>query len=138
MTEESLLERGRAALEAHDWVAAYESLSEADRVGSLTGEGLSLLGHAAYWVARPEETAKELARAFAAYQEEGDLATAAMTAFRVAEQHGMRFSMSQAQGWAARAAHLADGHEEWRGRGWVMWMRGPPRGVPGGVRAPGG
>ena len=124
MSDESLLERGQAALEAHDWAAAYESLSEADRQGSLTGEGLSLLGQAAYWMARPEETVGALERAFAAYQQEGDLAAAAMTAYRVAEQHGMRFSISQAQGWAARAARLADGHEDWPVRGWLMWMGG--------------
>jgi class 3 adenylate cyclase len=124
VSDESLLERGSAALERHEWELAYETLTEADRLGELTGEGLFLLGRAAYWIARPDETLAALERAFAAYQEAGDHAAAAMMAFRVAEQHGMRMSLSQAQGWGSRAARLAEGHEDWPVQGWLMWMGG--------------
>jgi class 3 adenylate cyclase len=124
VSDQSLLERGRDALERHDWRAAYETLSEADRRGGLSAEGLGLLARAAYWIARPDETVGALERSFAACLEAGDVRAAAMAAFRVAEQHGMRMSLSQAQGWAARAMHLAEGHEDWPVQGWLIWMHG--------------
>lgn len=115
---------GRDALERHAWQEAYDALTGADRDGSLPGEGLELLAHAAYWTARPDETVETLERAYAAYLEEGDSASAAMMAFRLAEQHGMRMSLPQAQGWAARAERLAEGDPTSPVHGWLMWMRG--------------
>ena len=106
--DHALIERGREAMGRHAWAEAYEALSEADREGMLTAEGLQLLGSAAYWTGRPDETVEDLERAFAAYMEQGDRAAAAMMAFRVAEQHGMRLEMAQAGGWATKAAHIAE------------------------------
>ena len=120
----SLLERGREALARHAWGDAYEALTEADREGGLTGEGLQLLAQAAYWTAHPDETIRALERAFATYLDAGDRATAAMMAFRVAEQHGMRMAMSQAQGWAGRAARLAAEDPDWPVHAWLEWMAG--------------
>jgi class 3 adenylate cyclase len=90
----------------------------------LNADGLSLLASAAYWTARPDETLAALERAFGASLDEGDNASASMVAFRVAEQHGMRLSFSQAQGWAARAARLAEEDSEWPVHGWLLWMQG--------------
>ena len=115
---------GRDALERHAWQEAYDALSEADRDGPLPGEGLELLAHAAYWTARPDETVEVIERAYAAYLEEGNTASAALMAFRLAEQHGMRMSAPQAQGWAARAERLAEGDPDSPVHGWLMWMRG--------------
>ena len=47
-----------------------------------------------------------------------------MIAFRVAEQHGMRMALPQAQGWAARAMHLAEDDPTWPVHGWFAWMHG--------------
>src|SRR5918999_5345875 len=47
-----------------------------------------------------------------------------MAAFRLAEQHGMRVAIPQAQGWAAKAERLADAEPEWPVHGWLEWMRG--------------
>jgi class 3 adenylate cyclase len=121
---DELIEAGREALERHAWREAYEALVEADRHGSLTGEGLYLLATAAYWSAHPDETVEDLERSYGAYLNEGDRAAAAMMAFRVAEQHGMRMAISQAQGWAARAERLAEGNHDWPVHGWLEWMRG--------------
>jgi class 3 adenylate cyclase len=118
------VEVGREALERHAWQEAYDALSEADRQGSLGGEGLHLLGQAAYWTAHGDETVEALERAFAAYMDEGDQAAASMLAFRVAEQHGMRMNFSQAGGWAARAGHLAEENPDWPVHGWLVWMSG--------------
>jgi len=118
------VEAGRDALQRHAWDEAYEVLSEADREGSLTGEGLELLASAAYWTAHPDETVEYLERSYAAYLEEGNRRAAAMVAFRVAEQHGMRMAMPQAQGWAAKAVRLAEEDPEWPVHGWLAWMGG--------------
>lgn len=115
---------GRDALERHAWDQAYEILAEADRAGSLNGEGLELLAWAAYWTAHPEETVEYLERSYAAYLEEGNRAAAAMAALRVAEQHGMRMAMPQAQGWGAKAQRLAEENPDWPVHGWLAWMGG--------------
>jgi class 3 adenylate cyclase len=118
------VQAGRDALERHAWDEAYQILTQADRAGSLTGEGLELLAWAAYWTAHPDETVEALERAYGAYLKEGNLAAAAMMAFRVAEQHGMRMAMPQAQGWAAKAERLAEADPQWPVHGWLEWMRG--------------
>lgn len=115
---------GRDALDRHAWEEAYEALAQADRAGSLNGEGLELLASAAYWSAHPEETVEILERAYGAYVEEGNRPAAAMTAFRVAEQYGMRMALPQAQGWGAKAQRLAEEDPSWPVHGWLMWMQG--------------
>ncbi|MGH2710902.1 MAG: LuxR C-terminal-related transcriptional regulator [Actinomycetota bacterium] len=115
---------GRDALDRHAWEEAYETLSQADRAGSLKGEGLELLASAAYWSAHPEETVEILERTYAAHIEEGNHRAAAMTAFRVGEQYGMRMAMPQAQGWAAKAMRLGEEDPSWPVHGWLVWMQG--------------
>jgi len=122
--DHSLIERGREAMGRHAWEEAYEALSQADREGALTGEGLHLLASAAYWTARPDETVGYLERAFAAYMDEGDHPSAAMMAFRVGEQYGMRMSFAQVAGWAAKATRMAEGHPDWPVQGWLLWLQG--------------
>jgi class 3 adenylate cyclase len=118
------LQAGRDALERHEWDEAYRVLSEADRTGTLTGEGLELLASAAYWSAHPDETVEYLERAYAAYLEEGDRRAASMMAFRVGEQHGMRMNMPLVQGWQAKTLRLAGEDPEWPVNGWLLWLRG--------------
>jgi class 3 adenylate cyclase len=115
---------GRDALERHAWQEAYDALSEADRAGALSGDGLHLLGQAAYWIAHPDETVEALERAYGAYLEEGNRSAAAMMAFRVASQHGMRMSIPLAQGWIATAERLAQEDPESPVHGWLAWTRG--------------
>jgi class 3 adenylate cyclase len=115
---------GRDALDRHAWAEAYEVLTQADRSGTLSGEGLELLASAAYWSAHPDETVEALERAYGAYLEEGNRSAAAMAAFRVGEQYGMRMALSQAQGWGAKAMRLAEEDPEWPVHGWLAWMRG--------------
>jgi class 3 adenylate cyclase len=115
---------GREALDRHAWDEAYRILSEADRAGALGGEGLELLALAAWWTAHPDETVEALERSYRAHLDEGNRAAAAMSAFRVAEQHGMRMNMPQAQGWGAKAERLAEEDPTWAVHGWLEWMRG--------------
>jgi class 3 adenylate cyclase len=121
---DELIESARDALKRHQWQEAYDALSQTDRQGCLVGAGLELLAWAAYWTAHPEETIDALERAYSAYLDEGNRSAAAMMAFRLAEQHGMRMAISPAQGWAARAERLAEEDSEWPVHGWLEWMRG--------------
>ena len=121
---ESALTAGRDALDRHAWDEAYQALSEADQAGALNGEGLELLSSAAYWTAHPDQTVEVLERSYAAYLDEGNRAAAAMAAFRVAEQYGMRMAMPQAQGWGAKAVRLAQEDASWPVHGWLLWMQG--------------
>jgi class 3 adenylate cyclase len=121
---DELIEAGRDALQRHQWQDAYDALSEADRQSSLAGADLELLAWAAYWSAHPDETVEAVERAYGAYLKEGNRSKAAMMAFRVAEQHGMRMAIPQAQGWAAKAERLAQENPEWPVHGWLEWMRG--------------
>jgi class 3 adenylate cyclase len=121
---DELIEAGRDALQRHQWQDAYDALSEADGQGSLAGADLELLAWAAYWSAHPDETVEAVERAYGAYLKEGNRSAAAMMAFRVAEQHGMRMAIPQAQGWAAKAERLAQENPEWPVHGWLEWMRG--------------
>jgi class 3 adenylate cyclase len=124
LASDDAVKAGRDALERHAWDEAYAILTEADRDGTLPGEGLELLAYAAYWTAHPDETVEAVERAYAAYMDEGNRASAAMMAFRVGEQYGMRMAMPQAQGWAAKAERLAEEDPEWPVHGWLSWMRG--------------
>jgi class 3 adenylate cyclase len=112
------------ALKRHRWQEAYDALSQADGQGLLNGAGLELLAWAAFWTAHPDETIDALERAYSAYLDEENRSAAAMMAFRMAEQHGMRMAFSPAQGWAARAERLAEEYPEWPVHGWLEWMRG--------------
>jgi class 3 adenylate cyclase len=123
-TTGDVVKAARDALGRHAWKEAYDPLKEADRAGSLNGEGLALLGAAAYWTAHPDETVEALERAYGAYLEEGNRREAAMMAFRVAEQYGMRMVMSQAQGWAMKALRLGEEDPSWPVHGWLLWVRG--------------
>ncbi len=114
----------RDALERHAWEDAYEALAQADRTHSLPGTALEMLAWSNYWTGRPDGTIEALERAYAAYLDEGDRAQAAMMAYRLAEQHGMRMSIPLAQGWAQKAARLAEEDATWPVHGWLLWMQG--------------
>jgi class 3 adenylate cyclase len=123
-TTDDPLAIGRDAFQRHAWQEAYDALAEADRAHSLPAEGLHMLGRAAYWIAHPDRTLEALERAYGAYLEEGNRSQAAMMAFRVAEQHGMRMSIPLAQGWLATAQRLAQEEPGSVVHGWLAWVRG--------------
>ena len=114
----------RDALERHAWKDAYEALIEADRTDPLPAAALEMLAWANYWTGRPDATIEALERAYAAYLDEGDRAQAAMMAYRLAEQHGMRMSIPLAQGWGQKAARLAEEDATWPVHGWLLWIQG--------------
>ncbi len=117
------LEAGRDALDRHAWDEAYDVLSEADRA-ALPADGLRMLAEAAWWSAHPDMAIEALERAYGAYLSAGDRSQAAMMAYRLAEQHGMRMAMPLAGGWMAKAEQLAAEEPDSPVHGWLAWMRG--------------
>jgi class 3 adenylate cyclase len=123
-TAEDVLVAGRDALERHAWDEAYDTLDRADRQGGLPPEGLQLLAEAAWFSSRPDVVLEALERASKAYLDAGDPASAAMMAFRAAEQHAMRLEMPMAGGWIARAEQLVAGDPAAPVHGHLAYMRG--------------
>jgi class 3 adenylate cyclase len=106
------------------WDEAYEGLAEADRRGALGAEGLKLLAEAAWFASRSDTVMDAFERASGAYLEDGDQASAAMMAFRVAEQHGMRLAIPMAVSWIARAEQLAAGQPDFPVQAYLAYFRG--------------
>ena len=123
-TTGDVLLAGREALERHAWDEAYDTLDRADRQGGLPPEGLQLLAEAAWFSSRPDVVLEALERASKAYLDAGDRASAAMMAFRVAEQHAMRLEMPMAGGWIGRAEQLAADDPAFPVHGHLAYMRG--------------
>ncbi|MBA3691344.1 MAG: hypothetical protein H0W82_08035, partial [Actinobacteria bacterium] len=123
-TSGDVLLAGRDALQRHAWDEAYDGLAQADRHGGLPPEGLQLLAEAAWFSSRPNVVLEVLERASKAYLDAGDRASAAMMAFRVAEQYGMRMTMPMAGGWIARAEELAAGDPTMPVHGYLAYIRG--------------
>lgn len=83
-------------------------LAAADREGGLNADGLELLGTAAWWAARPDDSTDALERAFAAYSEAGRSGEAAWVALTLAYQAFRRQLFLVGGGWLARAEKLLE------------------------------
>lgn len=116
----------RDALERHAWKDAYEALIEADRTDLLSAAALEMLAWATYWTGRPDATIEALERAYAAYLDEGDRAQAAMMAYRLAQQHGMRMSIPPGAGLGAEGCPPRRGGCDLAGARLVALDAGPP------------
>ena len=57
------VELGRHAMDRHAWTEAMEVFGAADRDGGLSPADLELLGAAAWWAGRPDESTEALERA---------------------------------------------------------------------------
>jgi class 3 adenylate cyclase len=124
MTPGDVLAAGRDALARHAWDEAYETLAQADRQGGLPPEGLELLAETAWYSSRPDEVLEAFERASRAYLDAGDLSSAAMMAYRVAEQHAMRLAMPMAMAWIARTEELAASDPASSVHGYLAYVRG--------------
>jgi class 3 adenylate cyclase len=123
-TPTDVLDAAHAALDAHAWSEAFEILSEADRSGRLTGDGLRMLAEAAWWTGEPEVVLEVGARAFSTYVAEGDRNAAALVALQLVVQYAMRLAEAVAGGWLARAERLLVDLPDAPAQAHLSWMRG--------------
>lgn len=119
-----VLEAAIEAMGKHDWAEAFTLLRDAERTGSLPGEGLRLLAEAAWWSAEPELVLEFAERAFGAFVSEGNRNAAAVMALELAQQYGMRMAGPMMGGWFARAERMVADDPNAPARGHLAWMRG--------------
>jgi class 3 adenylate cyclase len=100
------VELGRDAMDRHAWTEAMEVFVAADRDGGLAPADLELLGAAAWWAGRPDESNEALERAFTGHNEAGRSREAAWVAMLLAYQAFRRRLESIGAGWLARAERL--------------------------------
>jgi class 3 adenylate cyclase len=114
---------GREAFVRHAWQEAFELLTRADAAEGLAGPDLESLATAAFFAGRADLRMPTLERAFAAYQQQGEVIRAAFIAVEVASAFGLRGKTSVASAWARRAERLLDGHAESYAHGFVALIK---------------
>ena len=115
----SELWRGRQAYAECAWSQAYELLSRGDQEQSLSAPDLELLARAAYMLGRDEEYAYSLERAFHAYLDAGDVASAARYTWWIGHGHLFRGEPAPARGWFARGHRLLERTGDCVARGYL-------------------
>ncbi len=114
------LERGRDSYKGRAWIAAFESLSRADRVVPLGGEDLELLARSAYMLGRDDQYVSALERAHHAYLDGGETGPAARCAWWVGHNLMFRGEMNPARGWFARGDRVLEGEPDCAERGFLL------------------
>ena len=115
----SELSRGRQAYAENAWGQAYESLTCGDQEQTVSAQDLELLARAAYMLGRDEEYAHSLERAYHAYLDAGDVASAACCTWWIG--HGQLFGgePALARGWFARGQRLLERAGDCVARGYL-------------------
>jgi DNA-binding CsgD family transcriptional regulator len=116
----SVLAEARRLFDAFRWRDCVDLLAGADTEQPLDGDGLMLLGQAAYLIGADELAATALARAYQRFLDAGDVRAAARSALSsafVLENAGERV---RCQAWVARAERLADEHDVGGGEGALL------------------
>jgi class 3 adenylate cyclase len=114
-----ILEAAMAALQRHEWRAAFDGLSAADAAKPLTPAGLELLATAAWWTGQLPVAIETRERAFAEASKAGDIPTAVEVAINLARDYVFKLAMPNATAWVKRAERLLAGLDENAGHGWV-------------------
>ena len=104
--ERSPLEAGREAISKHEWREGFDLLSEADKADALAPEDLELLGEAAWWSGRLEDSISARQRAFSEYMASGRPKAAALMALWLFDDYHAKRAGSIAEGWFNRAEAL--------------------------------
>ena len=118
------LRAGREALQHHAWHPAFEALYAADTALPLTPTDLELLGEAAQWVGRLDQSIAAYERAHARYLEQGNRRRAGFMAVQVAHGHFARAQRSLGSGWLRRAERLLDSEQDSIEYGHLLRARG--------------
>jgi class 3 adenylate cyclase len=103
-----IAELGRDAMDRHAWAEATDLFVSADRDHGLAAGDLELLGAAAWWAGKPDESTEALERAFAGFTEGGNTEEAARVAMTLAYQGFRRLAFPIGAGWLARAERILE------------------------------
>jgi tetratricopeptide (TPR) repeat protein len=106
------VEAGREAIRRFAWAEGFELLRSADEARQLGPDDLLLIGEAAMWNGRMEESDAYLERAYRGYLDEGQKLRAAFVATWLAHNTRNNLQSSVANGWMSRARRLLDEEEE--------------------------
>jgi tetratricopeptide (TPR) repeat protein len=123
-TQETSLERARAAAGRGEWPDAYNRLVEADATAPLTGPDLAFLADVAYAAGRLDVTISSWERAHAEGLRAGDRFAAGGAAVRVAMH--LLFDtglMAPVRGWIRRAERLLEANDETPVHAWLAVVR---------------
>ena len=115
----SELARGRQAYAENAWSQAFKSLMRCDQEQTLSAQDLELLARAAYMLGRDEEYTHSLERAFHAYLDAGDVASAARCTWWIGHGHLFRGEPAPARGWFARGQRLLERTGDCVARGYL-------------------
>jgi DNA-binding CsgD family transcriptional regulator len=102
------LEHGRESYTRWAWIAAYESLSRADKEAPLGAEDLELLATSASMIGRDDDCLDSLERAYRTHLEAGEALRAVRCAFWVGINLLLRGETARATGWLGRAQRLVE------------------------------
>ena len=125
------LESAVAALERHEWRAAFDGLSAADAQQPLSPQGLELLATAAWWTGQLPVAIETRERAFADASKAGDYLTAVEVAINLARDYVFKLAMPTATAWIKRAEKMLEGLDENAGHGWVASVKATIAAVSG-------
>ena len=110
--DRSTIEAARGALGKRAWSEAFDAFDAADVEEPLEPEDLEGMAKAGWWTGRPNRSIEARERAYAAYVERGDKASAAFAALTLRREYNAKLQGSVAQGWLTRAETLLDGEPE--------------------------
>lgn len=96
----------RAALDRHEWQAAFDHLSAGSLTAPLSGPDLEMQAVAAFFSARADLALEIKERAFLAHQRDGDELRAAYLAVDIAREYGYAGKASIASAWTGRAIRI--------------------------------
>jgi len=122
-TAGTLRAKGLAAIDRHDWEAAFDLLRRADEEERLPPEALELLAEAGWWTSRLEACIGARERAFATYVEQERAERAAMVALAVAKDYFAKGASSIGTAWVKRAERLLAERPESGALGWLERLR---------------
>ena len=114
------VERGRDAVNRHDWAEAIEALVAVDRDEGLSPDDLALLGTSLWWAGQPDEATEALERAFAGFTDAGRHIDAAGVAFRLCYEAFRSLNVAVAGGWLAQAERLLKDEPESAIHAWPL------------------
>ena len=106
IAQQSPLELAKDAFARRAWGDALALYGKADRESTLTADDLAAYADVAWWCGEPQQASRLRERAYAAYNDAGDVEHAALQAIALADENANRRAMTLAGAWIRRAERL--------------------------------